>query len=108
LFSNFIEEKTKDDKKNMVFLLVWNEDSYIWRFLVFPCICVLQPRLVHLNHTSSLFPSPLPIVASVTPIQWAYQWHSSFWFPFFVLSLLYFFPLVWPLSNNITAFVLGL
>jgi hypothetical protein len=30
---------------------------------LFLCICVLQPKLVHLYQTSSLFPSPLPIVA---------------------------------------------
>jgi hypothetical protein len=39
----------KDYKKNMAFLLVWEEDSYAGRFLVlFPCIYVLQPKLVHL------------------------------------------------------------
>jgi hypothetical protein len=44
----------KDNKKNMVFLLVWNKDSYIGRFLVlFPCIHVLQPKFGHLKQTSS-------------------------------------------------------
>jgi hypothetical protein len=32
--------------------------------VLFPCICVLQPILVFLYQTSSLLPSPLPIVAS--------------------------------------------
>jgi hypothetical protein len=51
----------KDNKKNMTFLLVWNKDSYTGRFLVlFPCICVLQLKLVHLYHTSSLLPRALP------------------------------------------------
>jgi hypothetical protein len=65
LLSNFIEEKEiKDNKKNMAFLLVWNKDSYMVRFLVlFPCIYVLQPKLVHLYQVSSLLPSALLIVA---------------------------------------------
>jgi hypothetical protein len=47
----------------MAFLLVWDKDSYIGRFLVlFPCIDVLQSKLVHLYHTASLLPSPPPIV----------------------------------------------
>jgi hypothetical protein len=48
-------------------LLVWRKDSYTGRFLVlFPCTCVLQPKLVHLYQTSSLLPGPLPIVALAT------------------------------------------
>jgi hypothetical protein len=63
LFSNFVEN-IKHNKKYMAFLLVWNKDSYVGRFLVlFPCIYVLEPKLVHLNQTSSLLLSPLPIVA---------------------------------------------
>jgi hypothetical protein len=34
--------------------------------VLFPCTCVLQPHLVHLYQTSSLLPSPLPIVASAS------------------------------------------
>jgi hypothetical protein len=50
-----------DNKKNMEFCY-FEIDSYIGRFLVlFPCICVLQPTLVHLYQTSSLLPSPLPL-----------------------------------------------
>jgi hypothetical protein len=45
----------------MVFLLVWNKDSYTGRFLVlFPNIHVLPPQLVHLFQSSSLLPSPFP------------------------------------------------
>jgi hypothetical protein len=68
LFSNFVEEKNiKDDKKTWHFLLVWDKDSYTERFLaLLPCICVLQPTLVHLYQTSSLLPGPLPIVASAS------------------------------------------
>jgi hypothetical protein len=39
LFSNCVEEKTKDKMRNMTFLLVWNKDSYTRSFLVlFPWI----------------------------------------------------------------------
>jgi hypothetical protein len=31
-----------------------------------PCSCILQPKLVHLYQTSSLLPSHLTIVASVS------------------------------------------
>jgi hypothetical protein len=53
----------KDNKKNMVLLLVWDKDTYIgWFLVLFPHICVLEPKLVNLCHTSSLLPSPLPVV----------------------------------------------
>jgi hypothetical protein len=67
LFSNFVEEKTYKVKRKTAFLLVWDEGSYTWRFLaLFPCTCVLQPKLVHLYQTSSLLSSPLPIVVSAS------------------------------------------
>jgi hypothetical protein len=48
-------------------LLVWDKDSYTERFLaLLPCICVLQPTLVHHYQTSSLLSSHLPIVTSVS------------------------------------------
>jgi hypothetical protein len=54
----------KDKKRSMPFLLVWDKDSYTGSLLVlFPCICVLQPQLIHFFQSSSLLPSPLPIVA---------------------------------------------
>jgi hypothetical protein len=88
-------------KKDTMFLVVWDRDSYIERFLVLlPCTCVLQPKLVHLCQTSSLLPSHLPIVASqfkitlLAPLQWAHQTHSSFRFPSLSLFLLYVLPLV--------------
>jgi hypothetical protein len=60
-------ENMRDNKKNIVLLLVCNKDIYTERFLVLlPCICVLQPILVHLYQTSSLLPSPFLIVASAT------------------------------------------
>jgi hypothetical protein len=52
-------------KKDKLFLLVWDEDSYTERFLaLLPCTYVLQPTSVHLCQTSSLLPGCLPIVAS--------------------------------------------
>jgi hypothetical protein len=54
----------KGKKRNIVFLLVWDKDSYTGRFLVlFLGIYVLQPQLVHLYQSSLLLPSPLPTVA---------------------------------------------
>jgi hypothetical protein len=81
-----------------------------------PCTCVSQPTLVHLYHTSSLLPSPFPIVASVSLrllYSLLYREHIKH---FQVLGFLPFpyssracSPLsVWPMSNNITAFLLGL
>jgi hypothetical protein len=107
----------KNNKKNIEFLIVWDKDSYIRRFfLLFPCICVSQPKLVHLYQTSLLLPSPLSIVASAS-LRLVYLFLSSeyinhiqvfgflpFIYPSHVRSLLS----VWPTSNNITAFVLGL
>jgi hypothetical protein len=48
----------------MTFLLVWDKNGYTGSFLVlFPCIYALRPQLVHLFQSSSLLPSPLPMVA---------------------------------------------
>jgi hypothetical protein len=67
LFSNFVRENIRDNKKDIVFLLVWGKDSYTERFLVLlPYTCILQPTMVHLYQTSSLIPGPLPIVASAS------------------------------------------
>jgi hypothetical protein len=53
------------DKKDIVFLLVWDKDSYTGRFLaLLPCTCKLQPTLVSFYQTFSLIPGPLPIVPS--------------------------------------------
>jgi hypothetical protein len=50
------------NKKDIMFFIVWDEESYIGGFLaLFPCTCVLQPILLHLYQTSSLLPSFLPI-----------------------------------------------
>jgi hypothetical protein len=110
-------ENTKDNKKHIAFLLLRDEDCYIERFLVLlPCTCVLQPTLVHLNQISSLLHGHLPIVGS-THFRWlyllAYSEHISH------IQVLGFLPFpysshahsplsVWQMSNNITAFVLGL
>jgi hypothetical protein len=110
-------ENIVDNKKDKVFLLLWGKDSYTERFLVLlPCTCVLQHTLAHLYQTSLQLPGPLPIVASAS---WTllylllYSKHNN------NIQVLGFLPFpytssassslrVWPLSKNITAFVLGL
>jgi hypothetical protein len=74
----------------VVFLLVW--DSYSGRFLVlFPCMCALHSKLVHLYQTSSLLPSPLPTVpsASLRLLYFSYTVSTSTTFKFSVLPLSY-------------------
>jgi hypothetical protein len=72
--------------------------------------------LVHLYQTSPLFPGHLPIVASASlrlPYSLLYSGHIKHFqvlgfFPFPYSSSTCFPLSVWPMSNNITAFVLGL
>jgi hypothetical protein len=48
----------------MMFLLVWDKVSYLGSFLVlFLCIFMLQPQLVHLFQFSPLLRSPLPMLS---------------------------------------------
>jgi hypothetical protein len=113
----FVEEKTKDNKKNIVVLLVCDKDSYTERFLVFfTWTYVLQPTLVHLYQTSSLLPSPFPIAASAS-LRLLYSLLLSKHINHFQVLGFLPFPIpphvcsplsVWPMSNNIIAFVLGL
>jgi hypothetical protein len=100
-----------------MFLLFWDKDSYIERFLaLLPCTCILQPTLVHLCQTSLLLPGHLPIVASASLKLLYLLLYSEHMNHIQVLGFLPFpyfsrvcSPLsVWPMSNNITAFVLGL
>jgi hypothetical protein len=101
-----------DNKKDLSFLLVWDKDSCTGRFLaLLQCTCVLQPTLVHLCQTSSLLPRPLSIVASAS-LRLLYSLINHIQVLGF-LSIPYssrpHSPLsMWPMSNNITAFVLGL
>jgi hypothetical protein len=105
------------NKKDKSFLLVWDKDSYTERFLVLrPCTYELQPTLFHLYQISSLLPGPLPIVASISLRLLYLLLYSEHINHIQVLGLLLFpyfsracSPLsVWPMPNNITAFVLGL
>jgi hypothetical protein len=98
-------------------LLVWDKGSYIETFLLLlPCTCVLQSTLVHLYQTSSLLPGLLPIVASANLrllYSLLYREHINHiqvlgFLPFPYPSHAHSPPSVWPMSNNITAFVLGL
>jgi hypothetical protein len=121
LFCPFLQfcwrEDINSNKNDIAFLLVWDKDNYTEGFLaLFPCTCVSQPELFHLYQNSSLLDSHLPIVAScqfkitiLTPLQWAHQTLSSFGFPTFPYSSCRYSPFsMWPMSNNISAFVLHL
>jgi hypothetical protein len=100
-----------------VVLLVWDKNSYTERLLaLLPCTCVLQTTFVHLYQTSSVFSGPLPIVASFSlrllyPLP--YSEHINHIQVLGFLSFAYFSHVhstlrVWPMTNNITAFVSGL
>jgi hypothetical protein len=118
LLPSFIEEKNiRDNKKHITFLLVWDKDSYTERFLaLLPCTCVLQPTLVHLYQISSPLPSPRPIVDSSCLRLLYFLLYSEHlnhtqvlaFFPFPYSSCEPYFLSVWPMSNNISTFVLGL
>jgi hypothetical protein len=103
LFSDFVEEKTR---KTML-LLVWDKDSYT----EIPSIASMHKYITtHIGSSLpdlSLLPGPLPIVLDYY-IR-LYQPHSTLGFLPFLYSSRVHSPLsVWPMSNNITAFVLGL
>jgi hypothetical protein len=97
----------------MVFLLDQDEDSY------FPCVVSMHMSIttqIGSSQTSSMLPSPLPILASVS-LRWLYlllyNEHINhiqvFGFPPFPYPSHAQSPLsVWPMSNDITTFVLGL
>jgi hypothetical protein len=74
--------------------------------VLLPCTCVLQPTLVYYQ-TSSLLPSPLPIVvlASLSLLYlFLYSEHINH------IQVFGFLPFPYPshAQSNITAFVLGL
>jgi hypothetical protein len=110
-------ENIRDNKKGIAFLLAWDKDSSTERFLaLLPCTCVLQPTLVRLYQTSSLFPIHLPIVTWVS--LWLlysllYSGHIKHFqvlcfLPFPYSSCMHSPLSMWPVSHNITAFILGL
>jgi hypothetical protein len=110
-------ENIRDNKKDIVFLLLFDKDNYTVRFLVLlPFTYVLQPTLVYLYQTSSLLPCPLPMVALANLrllYSLLYNEHINRFqvrgFLPFPYSTRAHSPLsVWSMSNNITAFVLGL
>jgi hypothetical protein len=107
----------RDNKKDTAFLLPWDKDSYTERFLpLLPYTSVLQPERVHLYQTSSLLPCNLPIVASVSLTLLFSLLYSGHIKHFHILGFLPFpyssctcSPFsMWPKTNNITTFVLGL
>jgi hypothetical protein len=111
------KENIRDSKKDKVFLLVWDKDGHTERFLaLLPWTCVLQPTLVHLYQTSLILPGPLPIVSSANLRLFCLLLNKEHINHIQVLGFLSFHyvshvcsPLsVWPMSNNITTFVLSL
>jgi hypothetical protein len=98
-------------------LLAWDKDNYTERFLAFLLgTCVLQTKLVHLHQTSLLFPCHISIVASDS-LRLLYLFlYSEYikhfqvlgFLPFTYSSCMHFPLIVWPIFNNITAFVLSL
>jgi hypothetical protein len=81
-----------------------------------PCTCVSQPTLVHLYQNCSLLTGHLATVASVNLrlLYWLlYSGHIKHsqvlgFFPFPYSSCTQSPLNIWPMSNNITPFVLGL
>jgi hypothetical protein len=60
-------ENIRDNKKDIVFLLVWCKHSYTERFLaLFQCTCALQPTLVYLCQITLLLPGPVSTMASAS------------------------------------------
>jgi hypothetical protein len=110
-------ENIRDNKKDIAFLLVCDKDSYAEIFLaLLPCTCALQPILVHLYQTSSLFPGPPPTEASASLrllYSLLYSVHINHiqvlgFLPFSYSSHTHSLLPVWPMSSDITAFILRL
>jgi hypothetical protein len=117
LFQFCWRENVRDNKRDIAFLLAWDKDSYTERFLaLLPCTCVLQLKLVHHYQTSSLLPSHFFTVASAILRLLHSLLYSEHIKHFQILGFCPFpysscmcSPLsVWPMSNNITAFILGI
>jgi hypothetical protein len=115
-FLQFCWRVHKSDK-DIAFLLVWGKDSYNREI---PSIASMQNCIrAQIDSslpdcfTTSLTPSHINLchfkVTILAPLQWGHQTFSSFGFPTYPLSSCMCSPLsVWTMSNNITAFVLGL
>jgi hypothetical protein len=107
LFSPLLQicwrEDISNNKKDIVFLLVRDKDSYTEGFLaLLPCTCVLQPKMIHLYQTSSHSDLCQFKVTILALLQWAHQTLSSFGFPTFPYFFCMCSPLsMWPMSNNI-------
>jgi hypothetical protein len=105
-------ENLRVNKKDIAFLLVWDKDSSTERFLEFlPCTCVLKSTLLHLYQICSLLLCPLPILVSVRLrllYSLLYSEHINHIQVWGFLPFPYFSHPRSPMSNNITAFILGL
>jgi hypothetical protein len=92
-------ESIRDNKKGILFLLVWDKGSYTERFLVLlPCKTMYETYIgssLPDLFTASWSPSrngPRHFkITLFSPLQWAHQPHSNFRFPSLSLFLLYVF-----------------
>jgi hypothetical protein len=114
-FLQFCWREDKRNKKDIAFLLVWDKDSYIEGVLaLLPCMCItIQIDFSVPNLFTIWSPSHIDLchfkVTILAPLQWGHQTLLSFGFPIFPYSSCMCSPLsMWPMSNNITAFVLDL
>jgi hypothetical protein len=61
-----LKNSMSNNKKGKTFFASWDKNSYTERFVeLLPCTSVLQPKLIHLDLTSSPLPSHLPILTFV-------------------------------------------
>jgi hypothetical protein len=110
-------EDMSNNKKDKTFLLVWHKDSYTERIpsIASMHMCItyrIASSLPDLFTTSwAPFHSDFCLfkVTILAPLQWTDQTLSNFGFPTFPYSSCMHYPLnAWPMSINITAFVLRL
>jgi hypothetical protein len=112
LFSNFVEEKASNNKKDKAFLLVEIRIA-TQRDFTHKCVTTRIDSSLPDLFTSSWSPSHIDLchfkVSVLAPLQWRHQTLSSFGSPTYPHTSHIRSPLsVWPNSNNIAAFALDL
>jgi hypothetical protein len=111
-----LKRRHSNNKKGIGFSLVWDMDSYAEIPSVasmHKCITTQIDSSLPDLFTTSQSPSHIDLchfkVTVFTPLQWVHQTLSSFGFSTFTYSSCIHSPLsMWPMSSNITAFVLDL
>jgi hypothetical protein len=102
--------------RKTAFLLVWDKDSYkripniaSMHMCITICIGSSLPDLFTISQSPSHSGLCQFKITLSAPLQWAHQTLSSFEYPTFPYSSWIHSPLnLWPISNNITAFVWGI